>query len=92
MSDDIQTVRWFLDKRDDRTAWAALDRIESQNQALQERIEELEGILRAWRIDVPRPTQETDPPRDKVFDQARVLAGLPPKPPQETDPDAVNGG
>jgi hypothetical protein len=65
---------------------------ESQNQALQERIEELEGILRAWRIDVPRPTQETDPPRDKVFDQARVLAGLPPKPPQETDPDAVNGG
>jgi hypothetical protein len=38
------------------------------------------------------PTQETDPPRDKVFDQARVLAGLPPKPPQETDPDAVNGG
>ena len=44
---DFETVRWFLDKRDDRTAWAAVDRIEARVRELADALAITHGTAQA---------------------------------------------
>jgi hypothetical protein len=52
LQEELGTARYVLNEAGMRNA-----KLAGQNTALQGRIEELEGILRAWRIPEDRPTQ-----------------------------------